>query len=104
MKFKLIRNILINKENKTSEENIPNILKESISALESLENWDNDSLFKCLSGLSASLDLKKNAIMWVVRIAISGQEVTPGGATEILEILGKNESLSRLRKSLELWN
>ena len=98
------KQIFINKKNKTSEENIPNILKESISALESLENWDNDSLFKCLSDLSASLGLKKNAIMWVVRIAISGQEVTPGGATEILEILGKNESLSRLRKSLELWN
>ena len=98
------KQIFINKKNKTSEENIPTILKSSISDLESLADWNNDSLFKCLSDLSTSLELKKNAIMWVVRIAISGKEVTPGGATEILEILGKNESLSRLRKSLELWN
>ena len=41
--------------------------------------------------------------MWAVRIAISGKHVTPGGATEILEILGKEESLERLNNSLKLW-
>ena len=41
--------------------------------------------------------------MWVVRIAISGQEITPGGATEILELLGKEESLVRLNNSLNYW-
>lgn len=105
--FKKVENlnkqIFINKKNKTSEENIPIILKNSISTLESLDDWNNDSLFKCLSNLSTSLELKKNAVMWVVRIAVSGKEVTPGGATEILDILGKTESLYRLKKSLELW-
>ena len=57
-----------------------------------------------LSNLASDLDVKKNAIMWVVRIAISGQEITPGGATEILELLGKKESLARLNNSLVFWN
>ena len=43
-------------------------------------------------------------MMWVVRIAAAGQKVTPGGATEILTLLGKENSLARLKKSLDALN
>ena len=100
---KFSKELFINKKNKTDYDNSPIILEKSISVLESLDNWDNNSLFECLSELAKSLGLKKNSIMWVVRIAISGQEVTPGGATEILELLGKDESLKRLIDALKLF-
>ena len=44
---------------------------------------------------------KNGYVLWPVRIAVSGKSVTPAGATEILEILGKEESLSRIRRSIE---
>ena len=68
--------------------------------MKSFENWDNDSLYEELAKISSEMGLKKNAIMWVVRISSSGKEVTPGGATEILDILGKDESLIRLNEML----
>ena len=98
------KSLFINKKNKTNEENTPVILKNSISLLESIEDWANDNLFSRLSELADSLNLKKNSIMWVIRIAISGKSVTPGGATEILDILGKSESIRRLKLSLEMFN
>lgn len=98
------KSLFINKKNKTNEENSPIILKSSILLLESIDNWTNDNLFSKLSELADSLDMKKNSIMWVVRIAISGKSVTPGGATEILDILGKSESLKRLKLSLSMFS
>ena len=100
---KFEKSIFINKKNKTNEQNVRVILEESIKILNKIESWTNSKLFDCLSNLSANLNLRKNAIMWVVRIAISGQEITPGGATEILELLGKEESLVRLNNSLNYW-
>ena len=97
--------LLINKKNKTNKNNILLILEKSIEILNNLSeisDWDNNKLFEVLSGLSEQINLKKNAIMWVVRVAVSGQTVTPGGATEILELLGKSESLLRLKKILNL--
>ena len=95
-------NLLINKKNKTNKDNILMILEKSIEILNNLSQWDNNKLFEVLSKLSEQLEIKKNAIMWVVRVAVSGQTVTPGGATEILELLGKNESLLRLKKIFNL--
>jgi glutamyl-tRNA synthetase len=98
-------NLLINKKNKTDKNNILLILEKSIEILNNLSeisDWDNNKLFEVLSGLSEQINLKKNSIMWVVRVAVSGQTVTPGGATEILELLGKSESLLRLKKILNL--
>ena len=93
-------NLLINKKNKINKNNILLILENSVKILDNLSEWNNNKLFEVLSGLSEQINLKKNAIMWVVRVSVSGQTVTPGGATEILELLGKNESLLRLKKIL----
>ena len=47
-------------------------------------------------------DCKNGYVLWPVRTAVSGKQMTPAGATEIMEILGKEESLSRIRKGIEL--
>lgn len=92
--------LFVNKKNKTSQDVAAQILSAAIPVLEGVENWDNDTLFEALSQMADSQGLKKGAVMWVVRIAAAGQEVTPGGATEVLEILGRKEALERLNKGL----
>ena len=62
--------------------------------------WDNQSIHDCLIGLAQKLEVKNGTAMWPVRIAASGMAVTPGGAVEILDILGREESLKRLKDGL----
>lgn len=90
-----------NKKSKSSKESAKLVLKESIGELSKLESWQNDALFELLAKLAENLEIKKNSVMWAIRIALAGKEVTPGGATQILEILGKEESLKRLNIGLE---
>ena len=72
-----------------------------IPALEALESWDQDAIHDCLADLAARLEVKNATIMWPVRIAAAGQAVTPGGAIEICRILGREETLRRLRLGRE---
>lgn len=88
--------IFINKKSKTNFENSYLVLQNVIPALKSIKKWDHDNIYNCLVSLAEKLSLKNGTVMWPVRIAISGLSVTPGGAIEILEILGKEESLKRL--------
>ncbi len=69
-----------------------------------VSTWENSELFNVLVELSAKLEVKKQALLWVMRIAISGKESTAGGATEIADILGKEETLRRLDFAIELLN
>lgn len=93
--------IFINKGQKATIDSTRQVLPAAIEILQQVETWNNDTLFAELKTLSASLGLKAGSVMWAVRIAVSGTSVTPGGATEILAILGKQESLRRLKFSLE---
>ncbi len=95
------KELFVNKKSKTNLENAPGLLKAGIEALEALTVWDHDSIHDCLIGLAQKLEVKNGTAMWPVRIAASGMTVTPGGAVEILDILGREESLSRLHKGLE---
>lgn len=95
------KNLIMNKKNKVDEKIAKEILSNSIKILEKVDQWENNVLFESLSSLSLQMNIKKNAIMWVIRVSASGKEVTPGGATEVLEILGKEESIIRLRGALE---
>ena len=67
-----------------------------------MNSWNNSDLFSALVELSASLELKKQAILWIARIAITGRSATAGGATEIAELLGKDETLKRIEFSIGL--
>ena len=90
------------KKMKTNEENSLEVLKDVYSILEKQDAFDNDSLFAALKRYVDEKGLKTGFVMWPVRTAVSGRQSTPGGATEIMEILGKEESLRRIRKGMEL--
>ena len=77
------------------------MLKAAIPALEAIEDWTNEAVHDTLMQLAASLEVKNATLMWPVRIAAAGKMVTPGGAVEVCHILGKTETLRRLRLGLE---
>lgn len=91
-----------NKRNKVTPEKAAELLPTLITLLEDTpeEKWDNDSLYAMLEDFIEKNDLKKGLVMWVLRIGAAGQKITPGGATELLALLGKPASLARLKKSL----
>lgn len=95
------KDLFINKKSKTNLENSPMLLEKAINELEKVENFTHDNIYKCLVDLASSLGVKNGTLMWPVRIAASGKTVTPGGAIEILEILGREESIKRLKQGLE---
>ena len=93
-----------NQKQKSSIEVAKNILPEIRKTLEGLKNWCNAELFTALVELSARLEIKKQALLWVTRIAITGKESTAGGATEVADVLGKEETLRRIDYSMSLIN
>jgi glutamyl-tRNA synthetase len=93
--------MFINKKSKTNLENAPVMLKAVTDKLTAMESWDKDSIHDCLINLATELEVKNGTVMWPARIAVAGKKVTPGGAVEILDILGREESLRRLNIGLE---
>ena len=94
-------NLFVNKKNKVSIENSKEILPKSIETLEKIFDWTVENINDSLKNLIDELQVKKGLIYWIVRVGASNQAVTPGGVTEVLYILGKQESISRLKKNLE---
>lgn len=92
----------IHKKMKTTKENSLETLKEVLPILEAQEIYSNDALFETLSKYVADKGVKTGFVMWPIRTAVSGKQMTPAGATEIMEIIGKEESLARIRKGIEL--
>ena len=90
-----------NKKQKTDEVLAKKVLPFVVRELESVNDFTNDNLFSVLSSLSEKLEIKSRQLFYVLRIALTGLEVTPGGATEILEILGKEESIKRIKSAIE---
>ncbi len=91
-----------NKKMKTNSETSLALLKEILPILEDQENYSNDELYETLSGYVAQKECKTGFVMWPIRTAVSGKQMTPAGATEIMEVLGKEESLERIRKGIQL--
>lgn len=77
------------------------VLKDVVPLLEKQEDYSNDALFELLLAYGKEKGYKTGFVMWPIRTALSGKQMTPAGATEILEVLGKEESLSRLRAAIE---
>ena len=90
------------KKMKTDEANSLEALNAVIPVLESLSEWSFDAIHDALFGLAQKLELKNGRILWPVRTAVSGKAVTPGGAVELCHILGREETLARLKKGAEL--
>ncbi|MDO4315612.1 MAG: glutamate--tRNA ligase [Oscillospiraceae bacterium] len=90
-----------NKKSKTNAEVALNMLEAAIPALEAVTDWTQDAVHDTLIDLAAALGVKNATLMWPVRIAAAGKLVTPGGAVELCHILGKDETLRRLRQGCE---
>ena len=90
-----------NKKSKTNPEVCRTMLEAAIPMLEALPQWTDESIHDGLVALAETLGVKNATLMWPVRIAAAGKLVTPGGAVEICRILGRDETLRRLRAGLE---
>lgn len=90
------------KKMKTNEEKSLALLKEVLPVLEAQDDFSNDALFAALKEFAAEKEYKVGFVMWPIRTAVSGKQNTPGGATELMEVLGKEESLKRIRRGIEL--
>ena len=89
------------KKMKTNEETSLEVLTEILPLLEEQQDYSNDALYQMLSAYVEKKGCKNGYVMWPIRTAVSGKQMTPGGATELMEILGKEESLARIRKGIE---
>ena len=95
------KELFVNKKSKTDLDNSGEMLSSAINALSGISDWNHDTIHDCLIDLASRLGVKNGTVMWPVRIAASGMTVTPGGAVEILDILGKEESMRRLELGLK---
>lgn len=86
---------------KTSTESSLEVLTELLPILEAQEDYSNDALYQTLVAYVEKKGCKNGYVMWPVRTAVSGKQMTPAGATEIMEVLGKEESLVRIRVGIE---
>ena len=93
--------LFVHKKSKSDEASSKAVLETVIPLFEALENWDDEHILDTMVKLAEEQGVKNAKIMWPVRIAAAGKAVTPGGAVEICRILGKEETLRRLRIGLE---
>ena len=92
--------LFTNKKSKTNPEVSKAMLEAAIPALEAVPDWTLDAIHDTLFPLAGALGVKNATLLWPVRIAVSGRAVTPGGAVELCHILGKEETLRRLKAGL----
>ena len=89
------------KKMKSTLETSLTVLRETLPILEAQEDYSNDGLFAVLSAYASEKGYKTGLVMWPLRTALSGKQTTPAGATQIMEVLGKEETLSRIRAAIE---
>lgn len=89
------------KKMKTNEETSHAVLKDLLPLLENQDDYSNDALYALLSSYVSEKGCKNGYVMWPVRTAVSGKQMTPAGATEIMEIIGKEESIARIKAAIE---
>lgn len=94
--------LYVHKKMKTTKESSLEILKDLLPVLKAQEDYSNDALYEAISRYIEEKGVKTGFVMWPVRTAVSGKPMTPAGATEILEVLGKEESLKRIEKGIAL--
>ncbi|MBZ4647409.1 MAG: gltX [Clostridia bacterium] len=94
--------LYIHKKMKTNPENSLENLKAALPVLEELDNWTEESLHNILFSLIEKLGVKNGQVLWPIRVALSGKESTPGGGIELADLLGKEESIKRIKKGIEL--
>ena len=94
--------LYVNQKQKTDPDTAREVLPKVKLAFEGVEQWDNEHLYNALVSLAQKLGVKNGKVLWPSRIAITGLSATPGGASEIAELLGREETLRRLERSITL--
>ncbi len=89
------------KKMKTNAETSLEVLKALLPVLEAQDDYSNDALYQLLTEQVEKMGVKNGYVLWPVRTAVSGKQMTPAGATEIMELLGKEESIIRIKKGIE---
>ncbi len=93
--------LYVHKKMKTDEAISLEVLKNILPIFESLENWDNDTIYNSMIDLVSKMEVKNGIVLWPVRTALSGKPSSPCGASEMAEIFGKEETLNRIKKGIE---
>lgn len=91
----------VHKKMKTTEESSLTVLQEILPVLEKQDEYTNDALYETLVTFAKEKGYKNGYVLWPIRTALSGKQMTPAGATEILEVLGKEESVKRIQAAIE---
>ena len=94
--------LYVHKKSKTTLENSLETLKTLLPVLREQEDWSNAGLYERLVALAAEKEVKNSIILWPLRVAVSGKASTPGGATELCALLGKDESLARIERGIAM--
>ena len=92
------------KKMKTNSENSLNVLEEILPRFEALEDYSEPSIENLIMSYVSEKQIKNGQVLWPIRTAVSGKQSTPGGAYEIMSILGKEESLRRIRVAIDKLN
>ena len=93
--------LFVHQKSKSTPESAKAVLTDILPMLEELPEWKDEGILAAMTELTERMGVKKSVVMWPVRIAAAGKAVTPGGAVEICRILGRVETLRRLRIGLE---
>ena len=93
--------LYVHKKSKTDEAGSLETLGKMLPVFEAIEDWSDESILAAMTGMAEACGCKNAKIMWPVRIAVAGKAVTPGGAVELCRILGKDETLRRMRVGIE---
>lgn len=89
------------KKNKTTPEKSLALLEEVLPILKAQEDYSNDALYQTLKEFASEHGYKNGFVMWPIRTAVSGKQMTPGGATEIMEVIGKEETIARIEAAIK---
>ena len=96
--------IYTNKKAKTDANIAKEVLPEVMATLEKIDIWNNDNIFAALAAKAQESGYKNITMMYPIQVALSGRSVAAGGATAIAEILGKQESLNRIKTAIDKLN
>ena len=96
------KELYVHKKMKTNYENSLDALNKTYPVLEAINDWTFENIKSALENLLKDMGVKTGQLLWPVRIALSGKSFTPGGAYEIADIIGKDESLRRIKKGIEI--
>lgn len=89
------------KKMKTTPQTALEALQAALPVLESIEQWDVTSIHEALFAKIGEMGVKNGWMLWPVRTAVSGKQFTPGGGVELCAILGKEDTLTRIRKAID---